>query len=215
MVEVADRRDPVLQAMARNALDFMIKDRTDEAGAVLQRLADRYGGDGAVEAALLWIDTLGAHFGHRPDGARVALLLKEVESGQVGTVDGGRPTVVWAGRLIAARFADDEATFSALINAAACSPSFGAHIGELLHMVALSLEHGQVLAPGQPVAHLHCRTLLRTKMADLGTDVSVLTEPPPTKTPYAQPPMTCPHGTTYWLEPTPAQIAAWERDGVE
>lgn len=52
-------------------------------------------------------------------------------------------------------------------------------------------------------------------MADLGTDVSVLTEPPPTKTPYAQPPMTCPHGTTYWLEPTPEQIAAWERDGVE
>ncbi len=146
-VELADRRDPALQAMARNALDFAVKEKFADAVAAMGRINARYGGDGGIQAALLWIDYLAAHHGAKPNSAGVAFLLKAVETGAISPVTDQRPTVVWAGRLIAARLADDESTFVALINAVGKRPDFGSYIGELLHMVALSLKHGAVLGP--------------------------------------------------------------------
>lgn len=214
MVDVADRRSPVFQAMARNALDFTIKGKSAEAGAVLQRMSARYGGNGAVEAALLWIDTLADHLGRPSDGTGVAILFKEAETGNVGIADQRRPTVVWAGRLIGARLADDQDTFVALINAVGGRADFGAYVGELLHMVALTFQHGQVLHHRSPDSHVRCRSILKDRMTELGVDVTVTTAWPGVS-PYDQPPMTCPHGIQYWLEPTAEQVAAWERDGIE
>lgn len=140
----ADRRDPRLRAMASNALSFTLAERYDEARGVLERMAVTYGGDGAVQAAMLWIDTLAAKLGRPKDGQGVALMFKAVETGEVGGADGRRPTVVWAGRLITARLADDQDTFVALINTAG-QHDIGPYIGELLHMVALSLQQGEML----------------------------------------------------------------------
>lgn len=137
----ADRRDPVLKAMAANALRFAVAERYTEAGQALGRINERFGGDGAVQAALLWVDTLIAGLGATKNDP-VAVAFRNVETGSVHFADGTPPTVVWAGRLIGARLADDEDTFLALINAVGQRAEFGEYIGELLHMVALTSRYG-------------------------------------------------------------------------
>lgn len=62
--------------------------------------------------------------------------------------------------------------------------------------------------------HAGCPDVIRATALELGTEVTVSTEPPIVDVPYATAPFTCPHGTTYWVEPTSEQIAAWARAGV-
>jgi hypothetical protein len=59
-----------------------------------------------------------------------------------------------------------------------------------------------------------CSKVLQQKMAALGVDITVSTLPPMVKGPYTTDPFTCPHGVTYWIEPTGDQIAEWVQDGV-
>jgi hypothetical protein len=46
------------------------------------------------------------------------------------------------------------------------------------------------------------------------TDITVSTEPPLIRGPYTTDGRMCPHGTTYWIEPTGEQVAEWRREGV-
>jgi hypothetical protein len=62
--------------------------------------------------------------------------------------------------------------------------------------------------------HGDCRELLRAGMAEKGVEVDVSATPPAVAGPYTTDGFTCPHGVTYWIEPTGEQIAAWVRDGV-
>ncbi len=64
-------------------------------------------------------------------------------------------------------------------------------------------------------AHPDCADFIRRTTADIGTEVHVSTVPPIVVGPYETGAFTCPHGTTYYIEPTGEQIAAWVRDGVE
>jgi hypothetical protein len=59
-----------------------------------------------------------------------------------------------------------------------------------------------------------CARLLREKAAKYGTDVTVSTAPPVVAGPFTGEPFTCPHGITYWIEPTGEQIAEWVKDGT-
>ncbi|TDD54554.1 hypothetical protein E1286_05015 [Nonomuraea terrae] len=63
--------------------------------------------------------------------------------------------------------------------------------------------------------HSRCAASLKGEMADMGVDIAVSTSRPLVAGPYTTDGFTCPHGTTYWIEPTGEQIAAWARDGVE
>lgn len=65
-----------------------------------------------------------------------------------------------------------------------------------------------------PTEHKDCAAFLRQQSADLGVDVTVSTAPPLVASPYGVTAFACPHGTTYYMEPTGEQIAAWTRDGV-
>lgn len=47
-----------------------------------------------------------------------------------------------------------------------------------------------------------------------GLEYTVSNLPPIVAGPYTINGMTCPHGITYWCEPTGEQIARWTRDGV-
>ena len=73
----------------------------------------------------------------------------------------------------------------------------------------------------QPIsAFTHeCENTIREKWAkvcgDQPTEITISTVPPIVAGPYTQDGLTCPHGITYWLEPTGEQIAAWGRDGVK
>lgn len=65
-----------------------------------------------------------------------------------------------------------------------------------------------------PTPHADCPGIIKREMTKLGVDVTVSTAPPLIQGPYEQAGFVCPHGTTYWLEPTSEQIARWARDGV-
>lgn len=66
-----------------------------------------------------------------------------------------------------------------------------------------------------PTNHAECRGFLRGLAAKHGTEVVVSTAPPIVAGPYQTGAFTCPHGTTFYIEPTGEQIAEWTRDGVE
>lgn len=63
------------------------------------------------------------------------------------------------------------------------------------------------------IDHSACAQSLRDEMA--GVEIIISTSAPLVAGPYTTDGFTCPHGTTYWIEPTGDQIAAWVRDGVE
>lgn len=112
-------------------------------------LAADYVKSAAMRGGLLtcvagWCDTLIAiahpHY-KRGQPMRLAWIAddgKDVINWDVDTV---RPTAAWAGRVIAARAAMDEAQFLALMSAPAEGADLGAHIVELLSMVAISLNN--------------------------------------------------------------------------
>jgi hypothetical protein len=63
--------------------------------------------------------------------------------------------------------------------------------------------------------HSECPNVLLQGMVDLECEVTVSPFPPLVRGPYTTEGFTCPHGTTFWVEPTGDQIAAWARDGVQ
>jgi hypothetical protein len=66
----------------------------------------------------------------------------------------------------------------------------------------------------RPDNHADCAAFLH-RLADRdGVDIIVSDQPPLVLGPYTQPGMTCPHGVTFWVEPTGEQISQWVRDGV-
>jgi hypothetical protein len=68
--------------------------------------------------------------------------------------------------------------------------------------------------PMTPGGRSECAQLLIDKMAALGSEITVSTALPLVVGPYGINGYTCPHGVTYWIEPTGEQIAAWVKDGV-
>jgi hypothetical protein len=71
-----------------------------------------------------------------------------------------------------------------------------------------------VTCPATPYGRSECAQLLIDKMAAGGCEVTVSTAPPLVRSPYGDVGFRCPHGVTYWIEPTGEQIAAWAKDGV-
>lgn len=63
--------------------------------------------------------------------------------------------------------------------------------------------------------HSSCPDELRTRMSAMGVEINVSTAPPLVIGPYTTDGFTCPHGTTFWIEPTGEQIAKWHRDGTQ
>lgn len=70
--------------------------------------------------------------------------------------------------------------------------------------------------------HADCRDSLVKMFAEVNAtfdgdpvEVSISTAPPLVRTPYTTDGFRCPHGTTYWIEPTGEQVAKWRKDGVK
>lgn len=60
--------------------------------------------------------------------------------------------------------------------------------------------------------HQGCLDVLRDGMAPV--EITISTAPPIVAGPYTTEPFTCPHGVTYWIEPTGEQIAQWVAEHV-
>lgn len=73
--------------------------------------------------------------------------------------------------------------------------------------------------PTNALGHSVCAEFLRTTMAEgfpdhPGCEITVSTARPLIVGPYGVNGYTCPHGVTYWIEPTSEQIADWAVRGV-
>ena len=106
---------------------------------MLQRINDECGPDGAGRALLSLCDTAIAEMGI-PPGAPVHIQYKNIDTQQVqGADEVEKREVVWAGRMLAARAAQDQDTWDALIETLPDDPRvMGQHALALLQMVALN-----------------------------------------------------------------------------
>lgn len=135
-------REQIIE-LGRTALWAAVAEDWPRAQAATQEIGDRFGGDGVMVAALAWIDTTLTRvpgMGYAADnGRKVALAFREETTGRAETAADVPPGVAWAGRLMAARSADDQDTFEALVNSVESDEQFGQYIADLLLMVATNL----------------------------------------------------------------------------
>lgn len=135
-------RESILE-LGRVALWAAIAEDWPRAQDATQEIGDRFGGDGVMVAALAWIDTTLMRvpgLGYAADqGRAVALAFREETSGRFELADEVPPGVAWAGRLLAARSADDRDAFEALVNSVESDEQFGRYISDLLVMLATNL----------------------------------------------------------------------------
>jgi hypothetical protein len=61
-------------------------------------------------------------------------------------------------------------------------------------------------------AHAGCPDVLREGMAPY--EITISTERPLVIGPYTTDGFTCPHGVTFWFEPTGEQVARWQAEGT-
>ncbi|TMR11047.1 hypothetical protein ETD86_37005 [Nonomuraea turkmeniaca] len=137
-------RNPRAMDLARIALWAAVRDDNDRAVAALKAINEETGGEGLMDAILGWCDTAIAHIGIEV-GKPVKIAWMEAETQRINSgPDEVRPTARWAGRLLAARAADDHDTFMALIDTIPGGPKdVGDHVWELVQMVALNLRAQQ------------------------------------------------------------------------
>ena len=116
----------------------------EDAASYMSRLN---GTDGLVDAILGLCDTFIARvIGETEYGSRpVQMLLMNTETGEVQTADDAPVHARWAGRLIAARLANDEVGFMALLKAPAEGAQLGDAIMGLLQSVAISVNQADRL----------------------------------------------------------------------
>lgn len=74
--------------------------------------------------------------------------------------------------------------------------------------------------PTDVLGRSKCAEFIRDRMNDIAAaedrscEITVSTAPPLVASPYGANGYECPHGVTYWIEPTSEQIAEWNREGV-
>lgn len=127
--------------LASVALNRAIAQDWDRATKAVQRISDECGQVGVGRAILGWSDTLISRMGHTP-GKPVAIAFQQAETGRIDTADSEYvpDRVRWAGRVIAARAADDQPTWDALMAALPDDgKAIGEHVAAVLETVALML----------------------------------------------------------------------------
>ena len=74
--------------------------------------------------------------------------------------------------------------------------------------------------PTDALGRSQCAEFIRRAMAAIGAesgrncDIVVSSAPHIVASPYGANGYECPHGVTWWIEPTSEQIAEWNREGV-
>ncbi|WP_242890152.1 hypothetical protein [Actinomadura litoris] len=133
MADPLTRKERRAVQLAGAALTAALGNDWQRASAMLQRISTECGGEGMQRALLSLCDTVIHHAGITP-GQPVRIMFQQADGdGRItGADEVQRRESVWAGRLLAARAADDEDTWSALIEAL---PRDGYAIGQ--HVIAL------------------------------------------------------------------------------
>ena len=132
-------RNPRAMDLARIALHAAMRDDTDQAIRAVKAISDETGGEGLMDAILGWCDTAIANEGIAT-GTPIRIAWMEKSTGRINAgPEEVRPTARWVGRLLAARAADDQDMFMALMDSIPDDPKdVGDHVWELVQMVALN-----------------------------------------------------------------------------
>lgn len=112
-----DEADPKMIWLADRALIAAMLGRHDDAHRLAAQLSERFGGAGLWLAMLLWTDTTLSAAGITPgahDDEPIALRFLDVDTARYAEIDEVPAPIVWAGRFLAARAADDPDTGQAL-----------------------------------------------------------------------------------------------------
>jgi hypothetical protein len=88
----------------------------EAAHRAVNEIATAHGPESIPQVVLSWIDTMILHCGLEADGSAVGVRWQPEEGGPVTDADQTPAPVVWAGRLIAARVADDEDMYRAVFH---------------------------------------------------------------------------------------------------
>lgn len=128
---------------ATNVWHLALHGKWQHAADEISRLQTELGTPALLTAMLAWIDTAVAATGLPVGGKWQQAYMSE--SGQItDDPDSVRPTVVWAGRLIRARVADDETAFLGHVaDLAELTPTkAGDHVTELLQCCVITYQNG-------------------------------------------------------------------------
>jgi hypothetical protein len=124
------------ETSGRHALTESIPAVTADEPAVVdgpRAIQLRVGGEVIPAVMLAWIDTMATACGFNPKpGQAVGVLWQFDGSDEITDADATPPAARWAGRLVAARLADDQPQFRALINSCGTDEVFSANVAALL-----------------------------------------------------------------------------------
>lgn len=132
--------------LAAKALTHALKEDWPAATRAVQAVNDKCGSGGIATAILVWSDTLiDYNPGTTGDGRPVRLAFMNADTGHVDldeNADAVPEQFRWAGRVIAARAAQDQPGWEALIDSLPDDPHVhGRHVGAVLEVVALTLRN--------------------------------------------------------------------------
>ncbi|GGM76040.1 hypothetical protein GCM10012275_53430 [Longimycelium tulufanense] len=138
------RKNPVWTPLAAQALVATRDERWTDARAAVQRIADQFGANVIPDLLLAWIDTTLTHTGIVPQRDRTfRLAFVEAATGRVSTAEDMGPAQRWAGRLLAARVADDETQFRVLLNSVSSAAQWSAHVAAVLNLCGTTLRRAR------------------------------------------------------------------------
>jgi len=123
---------PPWYPLAGEAMTATADRRYADAAAAIQRINDEYGPDTVVDLCTALADTALHAQGVEDYGPGVRLVFGHRDTGKLATADDVPALIATAGRLIAARAANDPATFMALLGAAQSAGELGPLVGALL-----------------------------------------------------------------------------------
>lgn len=119
------------------ALSAYLTGRPDIAMIVVEAIYRSFGRDGLYAAAIGWCDVVLRRMPGYEHGAQVYLAWEDVDTGRIIHAEETPPIARWAGQMLAARAADDEAFSRALFNAVPADEETTAqHLSALLEALS-------------------------------------------------------------------------------
>jgi hypothetical protein len=115
-----------------------LSDDWDGALATLKQINDECGGDGIAVVMIGLCDTVISKLGIPCGPVQIEFQAADGDGRVTGADEVQRPEVVWAGRMLGARAADDLDTWNALL-VSVPEEEFACHVGALLEMSTLMI----------------------------------------------------------------------------
>lgn len=143
MVTDLDLDLPPWYRLAGEALRLAVLGDRAAAYRTVEQLLAEHGPDAVPEAMCAWADAVLAYLQPPDHGDTITLTIRDAITGQPATVDRMPAPSVWAGQLIAARAADDEPTFRALVNAPTSDREYSARVSAMLMTCAINVRHAK------------------------------------------------------------------------